>query len=42
LLSSLGTEPPVGAITALVGCPIFLLLLVGGRRRSVPETDAGA
>jgi iron complex transport system permease protein len=41
LLSSLGTEPPVGAITALVGCPIFLLLLVGGRRRSAPETDAG-
>lgn len=28
----LGTEPPVGAITALVGCPLFLWLLV--RRRA--------
>ena len=26
----LGTEPPVGAVTALVGGPVFLLLL---RRR---------
>ena len=40
LLGALGTEPPVGAITALVGCPIFLLILVGGRRRRVPEAVA--
>lgn len=37
LLGALGTEPPVGAITALVGCPIFLLILVGGRRRRPPD-----
>jgi iron complex transport system permease protein len=30
--SALGTEPPVGAITALIGCPLFLFLLV--RRRA--------
>lgn len=40
LLGALGTEPPVGAITALVGCPIFLLILVGGRRRRMPDAVA--
>jgi iron complex transport system permease protein len=34
LLDRLGTEPPVGALTALVGCPVFLALLVGTRRRA--------
>jgi len=29
----LGTEPPVGAITAVVGGPVFLALLVGTRQR---------
>jgi iron complex transport system permease protein len=27
LFRGLGTEPPVGAITALVGAPVFVLLL---------------
>lgn len=31
LFNALGTEPPVGAITALLGCPIFLILLVRQR-----------
>jgi len=31
LFDALGTEPPVGAITALVGCPVFLWLLVRHR-----------
>ncbi len=34
-----GTEPPVGAITALVGCPIFLVILVGGRGRRAPGAE---
>lgn len=29
----LGTEPPVGAITALIGCPLFLWLLVRPSRQ---------
>lgn len=40
LLDALGTEPPVGALTALVGCPIFLMILVGGRKRLMPDADA--
>ncbi len=40
LLGALGTEPPVGAITALIGCPIFLLILVGGRARRVAGAEA--
>lgn len=31
LFDAFGTEPPVGAITALVGCPIFLVMLVRSR-----------
>jgi iron complex transport system permease protein len=27
----LGAEPPVGALTALVGAPFFLLMLRGAR-----------
>jgi iron complex transport system permease protein len=29
---ALGTEPPVGAITALLGGPVFLLILARGQR----------
>ncbi len=36
LLDALGTEPPVGAITALIGCPLFLAILVGARPRHAP------
>ncbi len=36
LLDALGTEPPVGAITALLGCPLFLVILVGARPRHAP------
>ena len=31
LFSSLGTELPVGAITAMIGCPVFLILLLRSR-----------
>jgi iron complex transport system permease protein len=31
LFDALGTEPPVGAITAAIGCPLFLYLLWGTR-----------
>jgi len=31
LFRGLGTEPPVGAVTALLGAPLFVLLL---RRRT--------
>ncbi len=31
----LGTEPPVGAVTALIGGPLFLVLLFRTRNRAV-------
>ena len=31
----LGTEPPVGAVTALIGCPAFLIVMVRTRQRSL-------
>ncbi|MBK8171787.1 MAG: iron ABC transporter permease [Sandaracinaceae bacterium] len=31
LFDAFGTEPPVGAITALIGCPVFLVMLVRSR-----------
>jgi ABC-type Fe3+-siderophore transport system permease subunit len=30
----LQTEPPVGAVTALVGGPLFLVILLRGRRHA--------
>lgn len=31
LFDAFGTEPPVGAITALIGCPVFLVMLLRSR-----------